>query len=503
MTVKTTGWVDDFLAKFDQMDEALVSANFPATSPWWRREIERFLRSGRRRWVIRAGRRSGKSTTLSRLTLCWALFGAWSVPLGDTAIIPVVSTDHRESGSKLRTVADVLSAMGISYERRSDEIEIPSRRVVFRSITCSVRGVVGFTAVAIFGDEMSRWESRDDAANPAAEVLGSMRPSMATQPLAFEICSSSPWSLDDYHATLCDAGTDEHQFVSFAETWTANPTISEARTHELEPDERTWAREYAAVPGVTLSAALDPADLAACFNQRPLVLGCPGFLAIDASALRGDAFAFCAGFALQDGALAVTEAGGFTNDAMRTMTVPDVVAKICERAHVYGVKTVFADNYEKGSLPGHFEAHGIQLQVFDWSQKSKHEAMTRLRRMMRERTLSLPNHDGLRKQLGNLKQRLVPSGGTKYFTNGLDYASALLTAMHGEVSGDLVHVEPVHPRGSVWTNGGVDFASCGFDNAISYGGGGMHAEQYAPIRGGGLMDQIDRNFRNNGLVRVT
>jgi hypothetical protein len=501
VTVKSKDWVEGFLARFDQMDEALVSASFPATSPWWRSEIEDFLRSGRRRWVIRAGRRSGKSTTISRLMLCWALFGGWTVPIGDMAIVPVVSTDHRESSSKLRTVADILSAMGISYERRSDEIEIPSRRVVFRSITCSVRGVVGFTAIGIFGDEMSRWESRDDAANPAAEVMGSMRPSMATQPLAIEICSSSPWSLDDYHAELYDAGTTEHQFVSFAETWTANPTISEARTHELEPDERTWAREYAAIPGITLSAAFDPGDLAACFKLRPAIQGCPGFLAIDASALRGDAFAYVAGHALPDGALAVIEAGGFTNDAMRTLTVPDVVKKICERAEVYGVKTVFADNYEKGSLPGHFESHGIELRVFDWSQKSKHEAMTRMRRMMREKTLALPDHGVLRKQLGNLKQRLVPSGGTKYFTNGLDYASALLTAMHAEVSGDLVHVEPAatyRPRIHVHGGGGIDNVSCD----IAGGYESVRGDGYAPIRGGGRMSEVDRYFEGLGMTRA-
>jgi hypothetical protein len=264
---------------------------------------------------------------------------------------------------------------------------------------------------------------------------------MATVPLAFEICSSSPWSLDDYHCELFDEGDTAHQFVSFAETWIANPTITEERTHQLEPDERTWSREYAAVPGAAVSAALDAADLAGCFGQNIAVTGCIGFLAIDASALRGDAFAFVAGYAKPDGALVVTEAGGWTQDALRTLTVPDVVAKICERAKHYGVKTIFADNYEKGSLPGHFANHGVRLMVFDWTQASKHTAMTRLRRMMREKTLALPAHDLLRKQLSGLKQRLVPSGGTKYFTNGLDYASALVTLMHAEVSGDLLHAQ--------------------------------------------------------------
>ena len=42
-------WVSGFLSHFDEMDRALVAFGFPATSPWWRSRIERFLRSGKKR----------------------------------------------------------------------------------------------------------------------------------------------------------------------------------------------------------------------------------------------------------------------------------------------------------------------------------------------------------------------------------------------------------------------------------------------------------------------
>lgn len=79
---------------------------------------------------------------------------------------------------------------------------------------------------------------------------------------------------DDYHALLFDAGDTDHQLVSFAETWLANPTISEEQTHALEPDERVWSREYAGQPGATLSAALDPRRRARLL--RALVVGAAG-----------------------------------------------------------------------------------------------------------------------------------------------------------------------------------------------------------------------------------
>jgi hypothetical protein len=88
---------------------------------------------------------------------------------------------------------------------------------------------------------------------------------MATQPFAFEVCSSSPWGTDDYHAELFDQGDTDHQLTSFAPTWIANPTITEERTHELEPDEKIWSREYAAIPGATVSQALDREDATHCF----------------------------------------------------------------------------------------------------------------------------------------------------------------------------------------------------------------------------------------------
>ena len=114
-----------------------------------------------------------------------------------------------------------------------------------------------------------RWTSRDDSANPAREVMGSLRPSLATQPHGFEVCSSSPWSTIDYHAELFAQGDNDHQITSFAPTWVANPTISEADTHALEPDERVRLREYGAIPSAELSSAFDPAAIDASFAIPP------------------------------------------------------------------------------------------------------------------------------------------------------------------------------------------------------------------------------------------
>jgi len=103
------------LAALDRIDAGLVAAGFPATSPWWRRELRRFLTSGRRRWAVRAGRRAGKSSTLCRLAVAVALAGEWSVPPGDVAVVAFVSVDRNEAAGRLRTIRAILDALGVGY----------------------------------------------------------------------------------------------------------------------------------------------------------------------------------------------------------------------------------------------------------------------------------------------------------------------------------------------------------------------------------------------------
>lgn len=431
-------WVTAFLRHFDAMDRALVAAGFPPTSPWWRAQIERFLRRGCRRWVIRAGRRGGKSSTLCRLTVAWAKWGPWSVPPGDVAVVAFVSVDRDEASARLRTISAVLTALGIPFDERSDEIELRERRLVFRVTTCSIKGAVGFTSVLVVADEMARWESRDAAANPAASVMGSLRPTGATQPFWFEICVSSPWGSDDYHAELFDAGDTDHQAVSFAATWTANPTITEQQTHELEPDPKVHAREYAAQPGVTVSAALDPSDVAACFDRQPSGQPFRGFLAIDASSLRGDAFAWVGGKETDADELVVLECDGFEGQQLREVSMTEVVVRITERAGAWGTHRIFGDQREEAALRSMFSERGFHLETFAWSESSKDAAFMALRRLMRARRVILPNHAGLRRELTSVKAHLLPSGRTKYATNGLDYLSALVTLIHALCAGELL-----------------------------------------------------------------
>ncbi len=271
------GWVSEFLARFDSLDVALVAAGFPATSPWWRDRIEKFLRSGRQRWVLRVGRRGGKSSTLSRLLVAWVLWGPWTIPPGDTAMVAIVSVDREEAAKRMVTVEAILAAIGVAHEKKTQaqEIHIPERRAAFAVKTCSLTGTIGFTSIAVFCDEQAKWQSKEGGANPANEVMATLRPTMATQPLAFEIDCSAPWGTDDYHAKLCDAGTTDAQVYDHAATWEAHPALTEERTRAMEPDEKEWRRAYGAVPSAALTGdwfglALDRCAESPRVDESPL-----------------------------------------------------------------------------------------------------------------------------------------------------------------------------------------------------------------------------------------
>jgi len=425
----------DLFAAYRDIDAELVSAGFVPTSAWWLEQLGRFFSRRLRRWIIRVGRRGGKSSTLCRLAVMVALFGEWSVPKGDVAVIGIVSIKTDEAAARLRTIKTILSALGLKFDERGTEIELRGERpVLFKVFPCSVDSV-GFTSVLVIGDEVARWESRETNANPAQEVIGSLAPTMATQPSAFMVLSSSPWSIDDFHATCFDQGDTEHQLVSFAPTWVANPTITEEETHALEPDLRVWAREYAAVPGATISAALDPTDVVRCFDRAPAGELGRGFLAIDASSLRGDAFAWIAGRESAAGELVVLECDAFEGERLRHVSMADVVKHIADRAKEWDVRRIFGDQREEAALQSLFAQHHVTLETFPWSEPSKDQAFQLLRRLMRERKVLLPEHAGLRREISNVKAHLLPSGRTKYATNGLDFASALVTLSHAVIAG--------------------------------------------------------------------
>jgi len=351
------------------------------------------------------------------------------VPPGDTAVIPFVSIDRGEASARLHTIKEILNVLGVAFDARGEEIAMSGdRRVLFRVATCSVSGTVGFTSVACFADEMARWESRDTAANPAREVMGSLRPTMATQPHAFEVCSSSPWSEEDYHHELFTAGDGEHQVTAHAATWEANPTLSEETTRALEPDQRVWLREYAAIPGGTVTESWFGSAVDAAIEKEPpppLARGIRVLYAID-PAFDGESSPDRFGWACltsearnDNGRITrVRGIGAWKPDRTPFEMARRVRSEVCdtfepdqkgrELAHVY------SDQYEGHSWTELARQAGLIVEVVPWTGAANDNGRTArfksVRTAMLNGDLTIPNDPDLIRELRSVRGVLAPSG---------------------------------------------------------------------------------------------
>ena len=74
----------------------------------------------------------------------------------------------------------VLDALGIKHRPIDGGVELVDRPIAFKVYTASIAWVSGFTCIRAIADEAAKWRDADTGANPAREVLASLRPTMAT-----------------------------------------------------------------------------------------------------------------------------------------------------------------------------------------------------------------------------------------------------------------------------------------------------------------------------------
>ena len=239
-----------FLARLWALESAVIEAGLPPMPAWWRREVERFYLSGKQRWVIRKGRRVFASTCVApRLAVAEMLFGEHvHLPGTPSLIYAFLSVQRGESAERLSGVTAILDILGVAHSVAGTTVRLRDYPAVFKIITANHRASVGGTCAFAWCDEVSRWNDDKLSKNPAEQVVTSLSPALATLPDARLFLVSSPLSTKDFHAREFDDGETGGRCVSFGETWTINPTLSEERTHELEPSLRAWTREYAAIP---------------------------------------------------------------------------------------------------------------------------------------------------------------------------------------------------------------------------------------------------------------
>ena len=385
----------DILQRLDELDVVLTKKGFPPTSDWWRNTFRRWYSSKKKQLCIRAGRRGGKSSSLCRLAVCEALYGEHDIPPGDIGVVAIVSTRRTEALERLRTIRAILDALGEKYTAKVESIELHDRSVVFSVFTASVAGVSGFTGIFVLCDEVAKWRDASTGANPAKEVIASIRPTLLTQRNAKIVLSSSPMGKKDAHALEYAKGETSLQCIGFAETWIANPSVTEDDTHVLEPNPLIWAREYAAIPqdededSIITSAMLEP-----CTRVW-------GALAVDdrhtyAAALdmRSEPWALAIG-CLGDGAVR----------RIATTKACATFAEVRESLSAYGLKHVYCPDFAETSMREEATRESVGLASEPWPTSQLADLYEELRTLAQGGKLDLPAFDEVRAALVGIRER--------------------------------------------------------------------------------------------------
>jgi hypothetical protein len=403
----------------DALNRALADAGFVAMSPWWRDTLSSFYASTKRQLVLRVGRRGGKSSSLCRVGVLEALYGDHVIPRGDVGYVAFLSVDRNEAARRIVTIRAILDALRVPYTASGDEIRLTQRPIVFAVMTASLTGVVGGTVIAAFCDEVASWYDRDTGANPAREVLEALRPSMATMPNARMFLSSSPWSTDDAHARAFERGETDFQSIAFAETWIANPTLTEAKCRALAESEREFRRAYAAIPAPLLLEGYFNDVLEGCVDVDRDGPSCPianvPYVVTIDPATRRDGWAIAVTRAEErpqaEPIAYVEHAEVLTPRPNAPLIVSDAVMHTVGVARRFGCTHVWGDQAMADALRPLFAQQGIEYADRPWTAANKRTLFRAMHMSMSDRRVRLPG--GVRevaRQFAGVAVRMMPGG---------------------------------------------------------------------------------------------
>lgn len=316
-------------------------------------------------------------------------------------------------------------------------IELEKQPIAFRVHVATIAGVSGFTGVFVLCDEVSKWRDTDTGVNPATEVIRSVRPTILTQPNARIVLSSSPMGTLDAHYDAFEEGETDLQIVAQAATWEANPSVTEAETHLIEPDEVVWAREYKAVPQTESERSL----LSAVIVDRAMKRWAPHepsplftYTAAIDPAMTRNAWTFAATTIDPDGTRIVARHEQWQGSKQRPLVARATFAEIAKLVAPLRVSHVLTDQYAVAPLRELAQGTGVSLRTEAWSQALMREAYEGLKALANEDRLVLPDDPLVKADLLGIRVKLTRQGEIYDLeTRGerhSDYAPVIAMALH-------------------------------------------------------------------------
>ena len=361
------------------------------------------------------GRRSGKSFISAIIAVYLACFKDWMPFLspGERAMIFIVAVDKSQAGIIKRYVSGILEASPILRRmiRRELQEQIDLKNQVSIAVkTCSYRTVRGYTIVCAVLEETAFWRS-DFTANPDREVVGALRPALATIPESLLLFISTPYSR---RGVLWDTfskafGNPGKTLVWKAPSLVMNPTLDrEIIEDALKDDPQAAAAEWQVEWRQDIESFLSFEALQACVVRDRLDLppidGVRYTAFIDPSGGGQDSFAL---------AISHTEANGrfILLDRACEWRPPfnpnQVVVEAATIMKTYRCFWVLSDRYARDWVRDSFRVHGVDIK---FSKLSSSQLYLDFLPIVMGRRCELPDNQRLIGQLGNLERRVRQGG---------------------------------------------------------------------------------------------
>ena len=322
----------------------------------------------REAWVI-VGRRGGKSRIAALIAVYLACFQNYAAVLapGEVGTLAVIAADRRQARVIMRYVRGLIEGVpmlkAMVVRQTTESIELSSR-VVIEIHTASFRAVRGYTLVAAICDEVAFWRTDDAAADPDREIIGGLRPGLATIPGAPLVCISSPYARRGmlWESYSRHFGQDADPVLVWqAPTLAMHPGLDEQIIADAyTADEAAAAAEYGADFRHDIESFVSREAVAAVVmpdrHELPPSRECSYVAFVDPSG--GSADSMTLGIAHRD-----PKTARAVLDVLREEKPPfspDAVAReFAELLKLYGVRTVEGDRYGGEWPRERFRAHGI------------------------------------------------------------------------------------------------------------------------------------------------
>lgn len=417
------------------LDDQLAGHGVPPLSAWWRDTLrEWYEHPSALDLVVCAGRGAAKSSALYKVTLNETLFGDFAIPPGERHWASLSSRAKSEASKALDILGHWLSFLRVPHTRGDGAIELHDMPRGILILAASVGGNTGWRTFFDGNDETGKWPAEGTGNVDAREVLTSKRAMSITHGNARRVIVSTPFVNSGPFFDLVHEGTTERQIVKTAPTWIASPHVSEARTRQIERDEKQWAREYKAEFGQALSAAFE-ADAVRAAVRRCGVAWSNPVLTLDTAGTGSDqlTWGFVQRFRDIDGAIrvrlgALNALDGAARKQFTSETALDYVTATARKAA--GATRAIGDQYGAWFLVPALQRRGFHYETLEWTNESKLAAVARIRMWLRDRTLVVdpgPEAERWQREMISFREKLTSTGFTTFGarSNGHDDFVAL------------------------------------------------------------------------------